>query len=333
MDRNRFDTLARLLGTAGSRRTALGSVLGAVLLGTAADPASGKNGNKKRRRRRQRNQTTCFGTKSCDFPRDGNDFQECRFAAAALDECNGCNFRRADLAGADLENGRFQGASFRDANLAGAILEGADLSGVSFRGACLTGASLFGADTNGAHFDGAILCGTILPDGQTDNSGCGRTTACCPSNTSECTSDAGCGGSQPFCCNDVCSELCCSDAQCPGEETCDQGVCQIPNPTCAADPDACTDGFIQCGGGGGSSVCYCYVTAEGDSRCLNINQSTNPFCAGTPCNTSADCGSGQFCAALHGPTTCCTAKICGSECPEFDVRTRAEGEGVGPPRP
>src|SRR6185503_10062874 len=138
------------------------------------------------------------------------------------------------------------------------------------------------------------------------NRGCGKVTDCCPAAGPECSKDSDCGGAVPFCCDNVCTESCCLDSQCPGEEVCVAGTCQIPNVTCAADPDACEAGFTQCGGDGGSTACFCYVTTEGDSRCLNINQDTNPFCAGTPCDTSDDCDPGEFCAELHAPT-CCTA--------------------------
>ena len=103
-------------------------------------------------------------------------------------------------------------------------------------------------------------------------------------------------------------------------QICNGGVCGRPaSATCAVDPDACVDGFTQCGGTGvpPADTCYCYRTTEGESRCLRINQLTHPNCAGTPCNSSAECPAGEFCAALSLTSTCCAAKICGPACAEF----------------
>ncbi len=144
MDRDRFDALTRLLGSAGSRRTALGAVIGTAL-GGSAFVAEARKGRKKKGKKKK-NPRTCFGTGSCAFPSDGLDFENCNLAFTAIESCDGCNFRRADLGGADLEDGSFQGVSFRNANLRGANLEDADVSGASFRDACLSGAN-FSAPT------------------------------------------------------------------------------------------------------------------------------------------------------------------------------------------
>jgi hypothetical protein len=306
MDRERFDAITRVLGKEGS----LGAALGAVLLGSSLQTAA-KPKNKKKNKKKKNPPQTCFGTKDCRFPSDGQDFEDCNFAGDSLGNCNGCNFRDADLGGADLSGESYQGASFREANLRGANLEDADVSGVSFRDACLVDATLLGANTDGAHFGGAILCNTILPNGTVSNSGCDRGTTCCPTGA------------------DV---ECVKDADCPGQESCVDGVCEIPNPTCAVDPNACEDGFVVCGGSGGFNTCFCYVTTEGTSRCLRINQQSNPFCAGTPCDSSADCGPGQRCASLdQAGGICCTAKICGPDCAEFATRSAGDEPEVSPP--
>ena len=339
MDRNQFDALTRLFGAHGSRRVALGSLLGAVLLGTTLETEARKNTNKKRRRGRRRDQNqpaTCFGTKECHFPSDGKDFEDCDFAGTALANCDGCNFRDADLGDADLSQGSFQGVSFRGANLRGADFEDADVSGASFRDACLIDANFLRANTDGAHFGDAILCNTILSNGQINNSGCGQTTACCPATAAtECGKDTDCGGAEPFCCDSVCTAFCCFDSQCPGQEVCEEGICQIPNPICAVDPNACVDGFVQCGGGFGADVCYCFVTTEGDSRCLNLNAINTPNCLLLPqCTSSDECDPGEFCADLVFPTlTCCPGRICGRECAEFGARARGSEREVSPPQP
>ena len=254
MDRERFDALARVLGRAGSRRAAIGAVVGAAVGGNAL-AAQARKGKKKKNKKKKNPPQTCFGTGSCAFPSDGQDFENCDLSGTQVESCDGCDFRRADLGGTDFNEGSYQGASFRASNLRGADLSFTDVSGVSFRDACLTGANFFGANTDGAHFGGAIFCGTIGPDGDINNSGCDRVTACCPEVS--CVKDVDCPEQSPTCCSGACvdtdtdpfncggcleacftDEICaegeciaacgqgCSkDVDCPGDETCCDGVC------------------------------------------------------------------------------------------------------------
>lgn len=96
--------------------------------------------------------------------------------------CPGCNFRGADLTGAqligaDLTGTNLSGADLSDANLrrarlAGANLAGArllrtnllgaDLQGSNLRGADLTGANLIGANVTGAELTETVLTGAHL---------------------------------------------------------------------------------------------------------------------------------------------------------------------------
>jgi hypothetical protein len=206
MDRDRFDALTRLLGRAGSRRAALGAVLGATVGGSALVTQAKKGKNKKKKNKKKAPQT-CFGTLVCEFPSDGLDFENCDLFGTVIPTCDGCNFRRADLGNTDLSEGSFQGVSFRNANLSGANLEDADVSGASFRDACLSGANLEDANTDGADFRGAIFCGTILSDGSVDDSGCDDTNNCCLPPQSEC------GGP------------CIKDDDCPVDSSCCDGIC------------------------------------------------------------------------------------------------------------
>jgi hypothetical protein len=71
---------------------------------------------------------------------------------------------------------------------------------------------------------------------------------------------------------------------------------------------------VQCPGSSNPD-CVCFMTTEGESRCINgatNNCSSNP--AGD-CVTSADCPAGQFCFAVPG---CCPAPLgqtlCASPC-------------------
>jgi hypothetical protein len=256
MDRDRFDALTRLLGSAGSRRAALGAALGATLGGSALG-AQAKKGKSKKKKNKKKAPQTCFGTLLCEFPSDGLDFENCDLSGTDIDSCDGCNFRRADLSETDLSkgaapgSGRFQGVSFRNANLSGANLEEADVSGASFRDACLSGANFFGANTDGADFRGAIFCGTILTDGTVDDSGCDDRNDCCLPVQGECTEgcvkDVDCPEGQT-CCDDIC---CGGVFSCeprvpePGDVCVDTGIggCDFP---CVKDADcpsnwACID--------------------------------------------------------------------------------------------
>jgi hypothetical protein len=318
MDRDRFDALARLLATEGSRRTALGAALGTALLGTTPAIAAKKNKKKRKRkqkqRRRRRNRQnqpqTCFGTDICEFPSDGQEFENCNLAGTDIPTCDGCDFRRADLGEADLSEGSFQGVSFRNANLRGANLEGADVSGASFREACLADTNLFGANTDGAHFGGAILCNTVLPDGTVDDSGCDDTDECCPPclEAGDTCVSGGCCGNLECCPNEegsVCVNLnsneqnCgeCGNA-CPENAVCDQGVC------------GCDEGFFPCDG-------QCIA----DDQCCTSEDCCSPLV----CNTSTN-----ECALPCGGSTCdaATEKCCVDTCIAYEDCCTVGEEGV-----
>jgi hypothetical protein len=343
MDRDRFDALTRLLGASGSRRATLGGLVGTALLGGGLETAAKSKKGKKAK--------TCFGTKSCPFPSDGQDFEQCQLAGLAAEDCNGCDFRGADLGNADFSHVKVQGASFRNANLRNAFFDHADASGASFRDACLVGADFFGANLDGASFRGAILCHTIFPNGQVRNGGCDKVSKCCPGpEPNECRKDSDCGGAVPFCCNNVCSDECCSDGQCPGDAcnapVCQQGSCgTTPTPgvpcdsgtgpgsgTCDAEgvcqpntPNVCSgkpsstpcfprDSYV-CGTSGPSSLpCHCGVDLAGNLACWDF-----AYCntANTECTTNADCepgfGAGAICFNAAG---CCISNTgCASACP------------------
>jgi hypothetical protein len=284
MDRERFDALARLLAAQGSRRGALGTLIGAALLGVGSEAEAKKNNRhhhkrhqkaQKRRRRRAQAAQTCFGTDGCAFPSDGKDFENCNFINFDFTEsCDGCNFRRADLTDADFNDNpdaSFQGVSFRAANLRGADLAFVDVSGASFRDACLVGADLFHAKIDGADFRGALFCNTVSPDGSINNSGCNDLNDCCPPCLAvgaacgegifgdccdtqcvngfcapECSKDTDCDFGE-FCCDQVCVARCCNDKQCEFG-LCIDGICA----ECLKDTDCgperiCCDNFCVFG--------------------------------------------------------------------------------------
>lgn len=252
MDRERFDALARLLGRAGSRRAALGAMVGAAV-GGGGLTAQARKGKKKNRRKKNPPQT-CFGTLVCEFPSDGQDFENCDFSGTEIETCDGCNFRRADLAGADLSEGSFQGVSFRNANLSFANLEDADVSGASFRDACLFGANFFGANIDGADFRGALFCETILTDGFVDDSGCDNANACCPS-------------VEP-----ICEGPCLKDAECPTGSTCCDGICCGGFFTCEEQVPGSGDVCVDTGIGGCTEPCLKDAECPTNWACIDDGQ-------------------------------------------------------------
>jgi hypothetical protein len=287
MDRDRFDALARLLGASGSRRATLGALVGAALLGGGLETAAKSKKGKKPK--------TCFGTKSCPFPSDGQDFEQCNLAGVSAADCNGCDFRGADLGNADFSHVKVQGASFRNANLRNAFFDFADASGASFRDACLVGTDFFGADLHGASLRGAILCHTIFPNGQVRNGGCDKVDKCCPT----CVGIGEACGSSEECCGQVpclggqCLE-CVKDVDCPEGERCIDNQCVEIE--CVKDSD-CPNGLIcldnQC------VECQKDSDCPSDCVCANLAPGPGKLCVDpfNGCDDPCDegCPSGQVC--------------------------------------
>ena len=201
MDREHFDALTRLFSTRGSRRAALATALGGVLLGRVVDPAEAGRKRKGKHHKRQRQDE--------DDDDNGQDEQcypgtDCRPGQGRTNA--GCDFSGSTT---------FAGRNVRGAILAGANFTGADASGADLRGAVLTDACLVNADLREARIDestvldGAIFCHTVLPDGSIDDTGCSRETPCCPTSPP--------GGGAPLCRDDSectnAGELCC-DGRC-----------------------------------------------------------------------------------------------------------------------
>jgi hypothetical protein len=178
MDRDRFDAITRLAWTASSRRTALGLLIGAALLGHDLDSATARQQARRKgekKRKKSKNPTgdrQCYPGTRC-VPGPGRDNAGCDFSFSTV-------FRDRDASGSQLGKSNFRGADLRGANL-----QGADLGG-----ACLVGADLEGAKLGASvDLDGAIFCNTVMPDGNIDNSGCGKTTACCPPLEGDCPNE------------------------------------------------------------------------------------------------------------------------------------------------
>ncbi len=166
MDRNQFDTLARLVWTKQSRRAALATVFGASLV--SANGGAAKRGRGARRVAAQA-ADRCYPGKNCT-PGKGKNTSRCDFAFST-------EFRNLDVRGANLSKSSFAGT-----NLRGADFRGANLSSGCFASADLTGAKL-GASVN---LHRAVFCNTTMPDGTIDNSGCEGETPCCHRRVQNC---------------------------------------------------------------------------------------------------------------------------------------------------
>jgi hypothetical protein len=162
MDRGQFDALARLVSNRQSRRTALATLLGAIVF--RIEPASTAARRKRRGGRRISAQAadTCFPGARCT-PGKGRNTSGCDFAFSTA-------FRNKDVRGANLSH-----SNFYNADLTGADFRGANLSGGCFINANLTGARL-GKSVN---LHNAVFCRTTMPNGTLDTSGCEGTTPCC----------------------------------------------------------------------------------------------------------------------------------------------------------
>jgi hypothetical protein len=188
MNREHFDGIARLFGHAGTRRSAIGALLGTVLLGAGAaqDTEAGRRSKRRRRRKRrkQKKQRVCYGTQICSEPRTGHDFDDCDYSNTDIfvgANAGGSSFRRTNFANAIMDGANLQGTSFSDANLAGASMVGVDVIGAIFPGACLLDADLTGHIflPGEEPFALSFACNTRVSADFVVNRDCDRLPACC----------------------------------------------------------------------------------------------------------------------------------------------------------
>jgi hypothetical protein len=303
MDRERFDTLARLLATTGSRRATLGAVLGGFLLSEANVLAKdgrrkGKRRGKDRRSSRntrrkqhvlQAEATGCCSGGRCLLRPGQNLFK--------------CCFEDAELAGQNLK-----GANLGSANFARATLTNANFSGANLDRTCLVDADVRGARFGGANTGTSILCRTKTDAGE-DNSGCDRGTLCCPT----CDDAHPCEGND-FCCNGRCrSGDCCDDSECTDPEA----------PFCVRNRCSPCTTNRQCGSGMGCCDGGCIV----DTLCCDGDPNTcaDPGeCRVNGCDANGNCAPGQVsdvpCTTGGAPGICCdgtceaASSLCGGIC-------------------
>ena len=227
MEDERFDGLARSLGTARSRRGALGLLAGAagLALGADADAKPGRRGKprgkgkgKGKHAKPAAQSAVCAaaGSKTCApaQAKPGAVLKDCDYAGADFSgkALNATNLSKASLAGADLSGANLAGANLSSACLSGTNLRGASLRGTNLSGADLTGADLRGADLRGSNVkpaqlaDAVVSCSTILPS---------NTPATCPSGTSCCGGDCLNLQTDPDNCG-ACGHACAGSERCLG---------------------------------------------------------------------------------------------------------------------
>ncbi|MFN8592590.1 MAG: pentapeptide repeat-containing protein [Thermomicrobiales bacterium] len=193
MDQESFDRLARLLAVGGTRRVALGAMLGLGAAGVQrlAEAKPGHRGQRQRGKERQGRGAGRVTSQaaSCGNPKRGSNL-------------NGCNFSNADLSGLDLSSSSMVGTNFTDANLCSTNLRSSTLRNAIFNGANLTNADLRSSACKNTQFnDATVYCNTRLCDGSTRNDDCPR-------------------GVAP-------EDVCCDASDCEIGQVCERGVCAL----------------------------------------------------------------------------------------------------------
>jgi hypothetical protein len=166
MDDASFDRLAQVLGSVGTRRSALVAALGAGLAGLGVTEArkARRVGRGKQRGRGNAGRVSAAAT-DCFSPGPGSNL-------------NGCNFNDQNLAGADLSSSSMVGTSFRGANLCSADLSSSQLRDADFRGGGmrltnLTRADLSSSGCRGIRFNAeTVFCQTRTCNGAINNRDC-----------------------------------------------------------------------------------------------------------------------------------------------------------------
>ncbi len=304
MDHNRFDALARLLAMPGSRRAALGALLGVGPLGRNPDVSAkgGKGGKGKdngqgvqgegrprakhkahhkhkqtRRQRRQKRdrqdrgggqqrEVCCGATTRCAPPEPGSTRSRCDFARQSFagQDLHGSIFRRIDGGGANFDNTDNHGSDFAAACLREATFRGAKLAGATWGGACLFAADFTGADLGDPDALGEAVLCATILPDGTRND-----RDCDKSRTYSCClppPGGGGGGGGPIPCT--------KDTDCPAFLECGVGFCACTNHSC---PGCCDEDQPTCYPGNTDEHCghppkhipgnFCQA-CPADQRCI-----------------------------------------------------------------
>jgi hypothetical protein len=322
MDRERFDALARLLATTGSRRVAFGALLGAGLAGTGLETKARKDKERKGRKRKDKTRkgkgrqkvrseaASCCSDSLCT-PGKGKNLKKCCYVD---DDVSGRNFSGANLSKASFIDTDATDADFRRANLGNACFVDSDITGARV--------------DDSTNLDGAIFCRTQTETGE-NNSGCDLGTPCCPT----CDEDHPCDdgdvccrgrcipgnccdngeqstcGQDSICCDNTCREGdCCAAADCPNL-TCQRRRCQDNQCTYTAvlgeTGPRCPNQRICCQDAQGNPVCC----PAGDDICDAQDQCS---CDALTCeDLPGQCGSAipDGCGGTIS-CGCCAPQVC-----------------------
>jgi hypothetical protein len=313
MDRDRFDALTRLLASSGSRRAALGALLGAGLVGASLDALAKKNGKK------DRGQAKDKRTKKRKQQRKNRARAEAAAGCCKSGNCapgTGKNLTRCCFEGQILTKKSFKSSNLTEANFTGANLTNANFASTNMTRACLVGATITGANFKSANLSGVIRCRTITDTGE-DNSGCHLGTPCCPT----CTSDAQCGADERCCDGRCIAGACCGDREqgtcASGELCCDR---QCVSGVCCDAADCRPRGNLCVSAGGGPTSCICGGTggrcAAGETCCpLDAGPSNAGACANLQ-TSATHCGR---CGNACGPNFVCDGGQCVCPTPAFKL--------------
>jgi hypothetical protein len=188
-----------------------------------------------------------------------------------------------------------------------------------------TGCSTGGQCKTGQCVGGRCSCSRKFPNCKQPTNPCKEAT--CNFSTKHCvvgpgSDDIDCGGGKT-CCDGRCvntqtNEAYCGscDNGCTGNDACQRGTC-FPRSICPANADICVAPNIECHKPD-TTPCECVTSTEGNTFCA-VQEA---FCVTppAPCQTSANCVSGEACVDISG---CCSGdplppgtKTCMSPCPD-----------------
>jgi hypothetical protein len=240
MDREQFDALTRLAATRGSRRAAIGALLGSVLVSQDALAKGGKHhhhkGNKPPRPR------ICYPGDKC-VPGTAHTNTQCDFSNSDV------------FVGLDAQSSNLSGSNFTNADL-----RGADLRAVNLSDSCLVNADLRDAIIDeSTNFHRVLFCNTTMPDGSVLNAGCERNRRCCPIVPPPCGPNSGCLGGP---CDNAGDCFCVSSVEGVGAcvsdffANCDAEPCESSDD--CPNGGLCVDVTSEqcCGGSPSSAVCF-----------------------------------------------------------------------------
>ncbi len=333
MDSHAFDRLARVLGTSGSRRAAIGVLVAASPLAAILETTAKKRKSRQKDRGKDKNKNKNKG-KGKNKGKTNAQAEDCWRSGACILK-KGANASRCNLAGytapPNLDCTR---CNISRANLRGANLSGANLTAANLSGACLIDANLTGAIiANNTNLYYAVLCRTTMPDGSINNSGCGLGTECCAA----CDATHPCPAGQ-LCCSGRCvSCQCCEASECPDQtcksKACTDNQCVYTNQGSGTGGTNCADPLQCCNG----ICCPSGQKCCGD-QCIDVNRccvsnvpdacpADTPRCCEGECILPATCCTNNVIGCPPGhtctfdtsfpqpePFCCPDAEVCGERC-------------------